>query len=75
MKRYWLAAPLALLGGPVCAEEVAVKPLLDARLRYEATEQDGLPEKAEAPTLRVRPGVEAKKGAWSVLVEGEAPKP
>lgn len=72
MKRYWLAAPLALLGGPVCAEEVTVKPLLDARLRYEATEQDGLPDKADALTLRVRPGLEAKKGAWSVLVEGEA---
>jgi hypothetical protein len=72
MKPYWLAAPLALLGGPVCAEEVTVKPLLDARLRYEATGQDGLPEKADALTLRVRPGVEAKTGAWSLLAEGEA---
>lgn len=49
-----------------------MKPLLDARLRYEATEQDGLPGDAEALTLRFRPGVQLSKGRWSALVEGEA---
>lgn len=72
MARLWIAAPLALLGGTACAQEAAIKPLVDARLRYEATEQDGLPEQADALTLRVRPGIQATKGMWSVLVEGEA---
>ena len=72
MKRLWMAAPLALLSGTACAQEVTVKPSIDARLRYEATEQDGLAEKADALTLRVRPGVQVTKGRWSLLVEGEA---
>ena len=71
MRMIWFAAPLALLSDAVCAQEIAVKPLLDARLRYETTQQDGLPRDAEALTLRVRPGVQLTKGGWSALVEGE----
>lgn len=72
MTRIWLAAPLALLGDPACAQDVIVKPLLDTRLRYETTEQDGLSRQAEALTLRIRPGVQLAKGRWSALIEGEA---
>jgi hypothetical protein len=72
MTKIWIAAPLVLMSGTACAQDVTVKPLLDARLRYEATEQDGLPKDADALTLRVRPGVQLAKGRWSALVEGEA---
>ncbi len=54
------------------AEEVALKPLGEARLRYEQVEQDGLAVDADALTLRVRAGIEAKAGRWSALVEGQA---
>ncbi|WP_447751886.1 alginate export family protein [Sphingopyxis fribergensis] len=72
MVRIWMAAPLALFGGTACAQEVTVKPLLDARLRMEMVDQDGLPDDADALTLRVRPGAQLSKGRWSALVEGEA---
>lgn len=65
-----LAALLA--SGTACAQDVRVKPLLDARLRYETVDQAGIALPAEAFTLRLRPGVEATSGPWSVLVEGEA---
>ena len=42
MKRLWMAAPLALLSGTACSQEVTVIPLIDARMRYEATLQYGL---------------------------------
>ncbi|MDO9369684.1 MAG: alginate export family protein [Sphingopyxis sp.] len=72
MTKIWISVPLALLSATACAQEMTVKPLLDARLRYEATEQDGLPRDADALTLRVRPGVQLTKGRWSALVEAEA---
>lgn len=61
-----------LLSGAAHAEDVKVKPLVDARLRYENVDQDGIAAEANALTLRVRPGVEASTGPWSALVEGEA---
>jgi len=54
------------------AQDVTVKPLVDARLRWEEVDQDGLPKTADAVTLRVRSGVEASVGPWSGLVESEA---
>lgn len=57
--------------GAAHAEEIVLKPLGEARLRYESVDQDGLPADAEALTLRVRAGVEAKAGNWSALVEGQ----
>jgi len=54
------------------AQEVALKPLIDARLRYEHVDQDGIAGKADATTLRVRSGVQANSGPWSALVESEA---
>lgn len=67
---------LLLLAGlatatPAAARTITLKPLLDARARYEHVEQDGLSDRAEAATLRIRSGVEAKAGGWSALVEAQ----
>lgn len=53
------------------AQAVQIKPLGEARLRFETVDQDGLAANAEALTLRLRAGVEAKAGHWSALVEGQ----
>ncbi|WP_116092620.1 alginate export family protein [Sphingomonas crusticola] len=62
----------ALLAGAAPAQNFAVKPLLDARLRYENVDQDGIARNADALTLRVRPGLQVSRAGWSALVEGEA---
>lgn len=54
------------------AQDVTLKPLIDARLRYEHVDQDGIADTADAATLRVRSGVQASTGPWSALVESEA---
>ena len=48
---------------------VQLKPILDTRLRYETIEQGDLD--ADALTLRLRAGAEAKLRNWSLLAEGE----
>ncbi len=69
-------AGVALVGGllaatAAAAQDIAVKPLIDARLRYESVNQDGLPREADAITLRARTGVQVTRGRWAVLVESE----
>ncbi len=67
-----LAILLALApAGVAHAQSVTLKPLGEARLRYEQVDQDGLAADADALTLRLRAGVEAKAGRWSALVEGQ----
>ena len=71
------ALPLALLGGalyanPACAQDIQLKPLIDARLRYEHVDQDGIADPSDAVTMRMRTGVQAKTGPVSALVEAEA---
>ena len=53
-----------------------IKPILDARLRMENVDQDGIANDAHALTLRARLGFETGK-AWStaLLVEGDAVVP
>lgn len=53
------------------AQDVGLKPIGEARLRYEQVDQAEFADDAEALTLRVRAGVEAKVGQWSALVEGQ----
>ncbi|NJR80507.1 alginate export family protein [Sphingomonas corticis] len=65
------AAALIAAGQPLHAQSVALKPLADARTRYETVEQDGLPRDADALTIRLRAGVEARVERWSALVEGQ----
>ncbi|KRA82703.1 alginate export family protein [Altererythrobacter sp. Root672] len=72
MKLWPLVPAAALCSSLAHAEEVKLTPSVDARLRYENVEQDGLPRDADAFTLRVRPGVTAKTGEWSALIEAEA---
>ena len=67
-----LVLPLAAYGGAATARDVAVKPIAEARLRYEHIDQAGLPERADALTLRLRAGGQATLGSFSALVEGEA---
>jgi hypothetical protein len=58
------------------AEEQAIKPLFDMRLRVENVDQEPLANNAHATTLRLRAGFEtAKKWNTSLLVEGEAVLP
>lgn len=61
---------LPLIGAtPAAAQTVTVKPLVEARLRYEHAEQAGLPADADALTARVRTGVQATTGRWTALTE------
>lgn len=66
---FWAA--LAVANGPAWAADVALKPIIDIRARYEFAEQDGLPRDATAVTTRVRAGVQATAGRWSALAEAE----
>ena len=66
------AIGVAMAATPAHAQDIVLKPLIDARLRYEHVDQDGIKLPADALTLRVRSGVQAKIGPWSGLVEAEA---
>lgn len=57
--------------GVAHAQDVTLQPLGEARLRYESVDQEGLAAEADALTLRIRAGVEAKAGRWSAIVEGQ----
>lgn len=70
---------VALLGGGAATARaqdgagtgrVEVSPIVDARLRYEHVDQTWI--EAEALTIRLRAGAEARLGAFSLLAEGEA---
>jgi Alginate export len=59
------------LAAPSFAKEVEVKPIIEARLRFENVDQQGIAVEADAVTLRLRAGVTAKKGPFAILVEAE----
>ena len=65
-------AAIAALIVPAAAHAQHIKPLLDARLRWETVDQDGAADNADALTFRLRAGVEWVASDWSLLVEGEA---
>lgn len=70
LSRPALAAP----GDPIpLGDDIAIKPILDARLRYEHVDQTiPVAEDADAVTLRVRAGAEMALGKhFSILAEGE----
>ncbi|KQN00590.1 hypothetical protein [Sphingomonas sp. Leaf25] len=64
-------ATLLLLGIASPAMAQSVKPLVDARLRYEHADQDGLPRTADGVTARVRAGLSVSDGRWSALAEAQ----
>lgn len=68
----WPLAVVALLGSAASAQDVRLKPLIDARLRWEEVEQADLPRAAQAVTARVRSGIAADTGPFQLLVESEA---
>ncbi|NIJ09297.1 hypothetical protein FHS31_002929 [Sphingomonas vulcanisoli] len=71
MKPILLSAAALAVAGPACAQSIALNPLVDLRTRYESVDQTGVADKAEALTLRLRGGLQASSGPWSVLVEGQ----
>lgn len=67
------AAAVLAVGGIACAisaqaQEITVKPIAEARLRYEHVDQGGLDAAAAALTMRVRGGAEATGSALSATV-------
>lgn len=71
ISRYVLLAALSAVAGPACAQEVVLKPLVDARLRYEHVDQDGPAKEADAVTMRVRGGLTVATAHWSALAEAQ----
>lgn len=72
MKIIIATAAVLAAAGPACAGGIALKPLVEARIRYEQADQRGLAdETAEALTIRLRGGLQATSGSWSALVEGQ----
>ncbi|WP_242137069.1 hypothetical protein [Sphingomonas sp. TREG-RG-20F-R18-01] len=71
MKKWPLAA-VALLSSAASAQDIQLKPLIDARLRFEDVDQADIPRDAEALTARVRAGLAAESGPFQALVESEA---
>lgn len=69
--KLYLLAGAALVATPAMAQEVVLQPLVDARVRYEHVDQDGIAKDADAVTVRLRAGVAATAGAFSALVEGQ----
>ncbi|WP_230482333.1 alginate export family protein [Sphingomonas sp. Leaf21] len=57
------------IAAPATAQ--TIKPLVDVRLREEHVAQDGLPQDADAVTMRVRTGLQASEGHWSALAEAQ----
>lgn len=67
-------ATVAMLAaaGPACAQTITLKPVAEARIRYEHVDQAGLPQTtADALTLRGRAGVQATTGAFGATVVGQ----
>lgn len=70
--RAWPILMAGLASSPALADPLDLKPLIDARLRYEHVEQAPITSDADAVTARIRAGLEAKSGNVSILVESEA---
>lgn len=69
MRPAWLILGSVMAAGPAMAQDVNLKPLAEARLRYETVDQTGLSRDAEAATIRIRSGVQASSGPLSAIVE------
>ena len=67
----FLLSTSALVAAPAAAQTVTLKPIVDARLRWEQVDQDGLPRTSDAVTARIRTGVAATSGRWSALAEAQ----
>ena len=72
MKYLLASAAMLAVAGPACAQTISLKPIAEARLRYEHADQEGLPEEqADALTVRARAGLMASSGALSATIVGQ----
>jgi len=71
MKYAWLILGSALAAMPAMAQDIALKPLAEARLRYETVDQAGMPDDADALTIRMRSGIQASSGPVTAIVEAQ----
>lgn len=71
MKAVLATAAAVAAAGPACAQGVTLTPLADVRVRHEHVEQDGFLKNADAVTVRLRTGLQAASGPWSVAVEAQ----
>lgn len=72
MKILFASAAVLAVAGPAYAQEISLKPIAEARLRYEHIDQDGLAqEKADALTVRARAGLTASSGGLSATIVGQ----
>lgn len=70
--KYRIATAAAMaVAGPACAQPLTLKPVAEARIRYEHVDQTGLAKDADALTLRGRVGVQATSGPFGVSVVGQ----
>ena len=51
MRPAWLILGSVLAASPAMAQDISLKPLIEARLRYENVDQAGLPKDSEAATI------------------------
>ncbi|WP_395397557.1 hypothetical protein WBP07_23725 [Novosphingobium sp. BL-8A] len=70
MRRAMLAGMVcaAPVGGIAHAQDITLKPVAEARVRYEHVDQDGLDQAADALTLRVRGGLVASSDGLAATV-------
>lgn len=68
---FLLAGPMVLGVAAMPAAAQTMKPLAEARLRYEQADQTGLADDSDALTLRVRAGFQASHGPFTALVEAQ----
>jgi Alginate export len=71
MREIILVTMLVGSTSPALADAVKIKPIIDARLRYESVDQKPFAQDASAVTARVRAGFEAKTGDFTLLAEAE----
>ncbi|WP_416463510.1 hypothetical protein [Sphingomonas sp. VDB2] len=71
MKYLLASAAVLAVAAPACAQDITLKPVAEARLRYEHVDQDGLSKEADALTIRARAGLTATDGAISATVVGQ----
>ena len=72
MKYIFATTASLAVAGTACAQEVTLKPIAEARLRYEQADQAGLAtETSDALTIRARAGLSANSGAFSATLVGQ----
>jgi hypothetical protein len=69
--RSFLTASILCVATPALAQDVSVKPLAEARIRYEHDDQDDLAKGSDALVVRLRTGIQVSTGRWVALTEAQ----